>query len=227
MPEAIPPWTAVIPLRAGSKGLAGKNMRPLAGKPLYRYSLDLALDAGAEQVLISTDIEELLAESWPEPVRVISRPAELCGDAVPGEPVLLHLLDVSPVDGTVVLLQATSPLRRREDVEAALALFARGEHELVMSVTEADSGVLKWGRLEGERFVPLGEPGQCFANRQSLPQVVRPNGAVLVFEADWLRSRRSLVGGRIGAVCMPPERSLDIDTLTDFEACEAALAAAP
>ena len=104
-------------------------------------------------------------------------------NTVPMAPVLVHALQQAGVQGTVVLLQATSPLRTPADIRAAVDLFATGAHGLVMSVTEADRGVLKWGRLEGSRFVPLSSPEHCFANRQSLPPVVRPNGAVYVFDA--------------------------------------------
>lgn len=218
------PWTAVIPLRGGSKGLVGKNTRLLAGKPLYRHAVDVALAAGAERVILSTDIPEVLSATLPPGVQAMERPAELCGDDVPMAPVLLHALQAGAGKGVVVLLQATSPLRQVADVLAALAVFATGAFDLVMSVAEADRGVLKWGRVEGERFVPLSDPAHCFANRQSLPPVVRPNGAVYVLQAPWFLAHGSFVSDRIGLVHMSLERSLDIDTWADFERCEAALA---
>ena len=224
MPLMPQPWTAVIPLRAGSKGLPGKNTRLLAGKPLYRHAVDAALAAGAQRVILSTDIAQLLSAELPPAVDAIQRPLDLCGDAVPMAPVLSHALQAAACTGTVVLLQATSPLRQAADIHAALGLFATGQHELVMSVTEADRGVLKWGRLDGDRFVPLSDPAHCFANRQSLPPVVRPNGAVYVMNAEWFLKRASFVSERIGVVPMSAERSQDIDTLADFERCEAALA---
>ncbi|OSZ74759.1 cytidylyltransferase domain-containing protein [Hydrogenophaga sp. IBVHS1] len=218
-----PAWTAVIPLRAGSRGLPSKNIRPLAGKPLYRHALDQALAAGASRVVITTDIPEVLWAELPTQVTLVERPAQLAGDSVPMAPVLQHALETANVHGPVVLLQATSPLRRPADIEAALGVFAGGYFELVMSVTEADRGVLKWGTLRGNRFQPLSDPAHCFANRQSLPQVVRPNGAIYVCDADWFLARGSFVSERIGVLPMPAERSQDIDTLEDFERCEALL----
>jgi len=219
------PWTAVIPLRRGSKGLPGKNIRLLAGKPLYMHSVDVALEAGAQRIIISTDISDVLSSALPPRVQVIERPSDLCGEEVPMAPVLLHALQVAACEGAVVLLQATSPLRKVADVLSALDVFAKGRFDLVMSVTEADRSVLKWGRVEGDRFVPLSDPAHCFSNRQSLPPVVRPNGAVYVMQAQWFIASRSFVSERIGLVHMSPERSQDIDTLADFERCEAALAA--
>jgi CMP-N-acetylneuraminic acid synthetase len=218
------PWTAVIPLRAGSKGLPGKNTRLLGGKPLYRHAVDAALEAGAHRVILTTDILEVLSATFPLAVQAIQRPFDLRGDAVPMAPVLSHALQAAACEGTVVLLQATSPMRQACDIQAALHVFATGQHELVMSVTEADRGVLKWGRLDGDRFLPLSESAYCFSNRQSLPPVVRPNGAVYVMNAEWFLKRGSFVSERIGVVQMSAERSQDIDTLADFERCEAALA---
>jgi len=224
MPPTMPDWTALIPLRAGSKGLPGKNTRLLAGKPLYRHAVDEALSAGASRVVISTDIAEVLSAELPPCVIALARPPELAGDAVPMAPVLVHALTAAGVTGVAVLLQATSPLRRARDIEVALAVYARGGHELVMSVTAADRGVLKWGILDGERFRPVSDPAYCFANRQSLPPVVRPNGAVYVMDAAWLVARGSFVTDRIGVIEMSAERSQDIDSLEDFERCAAVLA---
>ena len=218
-----PAWTAVIPLRAGSKGLPSKNIRPLAGKPLYRHAMDQALAAGASRVVITTDIPDVLWAELPTQVTLVERPAELAGDNVPMAPVLQHALETADVHGTVVLLQATSPLRRAADIEEALRVFAGGYFELVMSVTEADRGVLKWGTLRGNRFQPLSDPAHCFANRQSLPAVVRPNGALYVLNAEWFVTRGSFVSERIGVLQMPADRSQDIDSLEDFERCEALL----
>lgn len=223
MPHTISDWTAVIPLRAGSKGLPDKNIRPLAGKPLYQHTLDQALAAGAQRVIMTTDIPALLTAQWPERVSCVARPPELSGDTVPMAPVLQHALQTAQCHGTVVLLQATSPLRRPADIKAAIAIFDQGGFELVMSVTEADRGVLKWGTVQGHRFIPLSDPAHCFANRQSLPPVVRPNGAIYVMDADGFVSRGSFVSERIGVYEMPLERSHDIDNLQDFERCAALL----
>lgn len=218
------PWTAVIPLRSGSKGLPGKNTRLLAGKPLYRHALDLALACGASRVVITTDIAEVLTAQHPPSVQVVCRPPELCGDSVAMAPVLLHALQCAQVAGSVLLLQATSPLRQRADLWAALQRLASREFELVMSVTEADRGVLKWGQLQDNgRFMPLSRAEHCFANRQSLPSVYKPNGAVYALDAGWFMARQSFVSERIGTVVMPLERSHDIDNLADFERCEALL----
>lgn len=227
MPQTKPSWTAVIPVRAGSKGLPHKNTRLLAGKPLYRHAIDQALAAGAHRVVVTTDIPEILNAQLPAMVTVIERPQELGGDTVPMAPVLAHALSAAGCSGTVVLLQATSPLREVTHIAAALDVFRPGYFELVLSVTAAERSVLKWGVLRGNRFQPVSDPAYCFANRQSLPPVVRPNGAVYVVDADWFVARGSFVSDRMGVIEMSADQSQDIDTLADFEHCERVLMARP
>ncbi|MCC6242663.1 MAG: acylneuraminate cytidylyltransferase family protein [Gemmatimonadaceae bacterium] len=216
-------WTAIVPLRAGSKGLPNKNTRILAGKPLYSHAIEQALRAGASKVIVSTDIEEIVENvNLPTGVDVIRRPTWLCEDNIPMAPVISHALSETRTTGPVVLLQATSPLRDVTDIEAALSLFATVEYDVVMSVTEADRVALKWGTVSGTRFQPLSDPSHCFSNRQSLPAVFRPNGAIYIFDAEWILARGSFVTDRLGCVAMPPSRSWDIDTVEDFERCAAA-----
>jgi len=236
---------ALIPLRAGSAGLPDKNIRPLAGQPLYRHAIDQARAAGITRILVSTDIARVL-DAPPEPgITVRRRPADLATGITPMDAVLRHVLshDMTGPDMTgparIVLLQATSPLRHAGDIVAALDLHRRGDRQggfnLVLSATRADAGVLKWGRAvwaddpagpEGAEFVPLSDPAHCFANRAELPPVYRPNGAVYVFDAGWFRRHGTLAAGRIGMIEMPPERAADIDTEADFAAVEARLRAA-
>jgi CMP-N-acetylneuraminic acid synthetase len=216
-------WTALIPLRAGSKGLPGKNVRHLAGKPLYQYAIDAAHLAGAQCCYVTTDIAEVLSAKFTAPVALIQRPSHLQGDEVPMASVLIHAIEQSGITGTVVLLQATSPMRTAQHIQSALTEFATGAHHLVMSVTSADSSVLKWGFLSDGTFKPLADPAFCFSNRQQLPQVYRPNGAIYVFDAQWFVRNQGFITDKIGAFQMNGSDSLDIDTLEDFERCERAL----
>ena len=214
---------AIIPLRAGSKGLPGKNVRPIAGKPLYRHALDQAMQV-IGQCVISTDIAEVLNARFPKGCRVVPRPAHLAGDDTPMAPVLKHLFEqLGDLPQTAVLLQATSPLRRNEDIQRALELFNEGDFELVMSVVRTDPSILKYGFADQSRFTPISDPDYCFANRQSLPQIVRPNGAVYVFSPHRFMETGSLVSRSIGSIEMPKSHSIDIDTPADLNAVETLL----
>lgn len=219
-----PELIALIPARAGSKGLPGKNIRDLCGKPLYRHSVDSALEAGISKVYISTDIEEIFSHPLPESVSIVHRPPELARDSTTMAEVLLEFLNSTHLGGgTVALLQPTSPLRRPDHIRAGLGLLSDGDCSLVMSVCEANSSVLKWGQLAGDRFQTLSDPRFCFANRQSLPPVYRPNGALYVFDADTFRANRGFSADSIKVVQMSKEDSLDVDTLEDFRNCEATI----
>jgi CMP-N,N'-diacetyllegionaminic acid synthase len=211
---------AIVPIRAGSKGLPGKNVIPVAGIPLYLHSVSQGLRT-VGQVLLSTDIDEIDNSILPSGCTLCRRPSELATDDTPMDAVVGHLIKEQALAGkTLVLLQATSPLRLDRDILAALELFGTRQYDMVLSVVERERGVLKYGILEGKQFNALRAHHFCFLNRQQLPPVHGPNGAVYVFDAD----RFTDVGGfpcqKIGAVEMPVERSVDIDTLADLNRVE-------
>lgn len=219
---------AVVPVRAQSKGLPGKNVRDLAGKPLYRHAVDQAVrTTGA--CIVTTDIEEVLAAALPESCIKLRRDLALAADDTPMERVIEDVIrKLALTDETILLLQATSPLRLDEDIRTALGLHATGKHDLVMTVTAADPGVLKYGTIRDGEFRPLSRPGYCFTNRQQLPTVFRPNGAVYVFSAATFRHCGwRFPHERIGATEMPQDRSFDIDTLADLEAASRLLSRRP
>ncbi len=187
------------------------------------YAVDEAIAAGADRVVITTDIMQIISGGHEGCVEVLERPRHLALDTTSMESVVLHACKTLHLSGTLVLLQPTSPLRRAKQMQMGLSMFAQGQFDLVMAVTEASNSVLKWGVLENEIFRPISDPQYCFTNRQQLPSLVRPNGAIYVFDADSFVDREGFPVARIGALPMLPEESLDIDTLEDFKRCEAAL----
>jgi CMP-N,N'-diacetyllegionaminic acid synthase len=212
-----------VPVRGGSKGLPGKNIRMLGGKPLYLHAVEQALRTTG-RCIVSTDIPDILAADPPLGCSVIERPPELAGDSVAMDAVIAHMLDtVGSEFDQIVLLQATSPMRNDDDIRSGLALYRCGDFDLVLSVTQTEASVLKFGTLEDGRFMPVSKPAYCFTNRQDLPNVFKPNGAVYVFTAEAFRRNGGLATSRIGAFEMPGERSADIDTLEDFARIEDAM----
>jgi N-acylneuraminate cytidylyltransferase len=189
------------------------------------YAVEQAQAVGIEKIVISTDIPSLIGKNLGNDVCIAERPAALSGDKTPMAKVLQHVLAQNICGGaTIVLLQATTPLRAPFDVRSAIELHETGRFDLVLTVTRADSGVLKYGKADGDRFMPLSKPEDCFTNRASLPPVYRPDGAVYVFDADWFRDTGTLASKNIGLVETPAERALDIDTLADFETAQSILA---
>ncbi|WP_109316460.1 cytidylyltransferase domain-containing protein [Pseudovibrio ascidiaceicola] len=213
---------AVIPARAGSKGLPGKNIRTLAGAPLYYHSVAAAQAAGIRNVLVSTDIESIFHDSEKRGgFRVLRRPESLCTDSATMGQVLKDVISTEvKVPSTIVLLQPTSPLRQHMQIIEALELFREGNFSLVLSVTEVSNSSLKFGMIENGRFQAVSKGKYCFSNRQALPNLYRPNGAVYVFSSEMFRESEEFDTINIGAVCMPEQDSYDIDNLNDFKQCE-------
>lgn len=211
---------AIVPVRAGSKGLPGKNIMPMAGMPLYLHAVSQGVRT-VGQVLLSTDIHEIDNAALPSGCTLCRRPSALAADDTTMDAVIRHLIEDYALSGkTLILLQATSPLRLDGDILAALELFGTRQYDMVLSVVERDRGVLKYGTLEGNRFTAMRAQRFCFFNRQQLPAVYGPNGAVYVFDADRFIDAGGFPCESIGAVEMPVERSVDIDTLADLRQAE-------
>lgn len=214
---------AIVPVRSGSKGLAGKNLKPLAGVPLWERAVAHGLEAGA-QVMVTTDSAQILGQGAQAGVTLIERPAELATDQTPMDPVMLHALALIEGPARIVLLQPTSPMRVKSDIAACIDLHHSGRFDLVKTLTSTDAGILKYGIMDDGQFIPVSDPAYCFTNRQQLPPVMKPNGAVYVFDKDWFLQNGGFATDRIGGVVMPAERSFDIDTAADFARAEAMLA---
>lgn len=214
---------AIIPARGGSKGLPGKNIRPLQGKPLIGWSMAAAwASKHVSAVAISSDDPEILAVAQAQGAGVmLERPGALARDDSSSADVILHVLDSMTAYDWIVLLQPTSPLRTAEDIDAALErCWATGAPACVSVRESADSPWWMFdlddrGRLQS--FLPAEQRPM---RRQDLSSLYALNGAVYVARVDWFRETRSFLSEETVASIMPPERSIDIDTLFDFRLAE-------
>jgi N-acylneuraminate cytidylyltransferase len=229
---------AVIPARGGSKGLPGKNIRPLAGLPLIGHSLRAAeLVAAVDRVVVSTDSPEIAdtARALGADVPFL-RPDELALDSTPMMPVLAHALDwVEQEEGhsydLLVLLDPTSPAREPEDVQAAIDLLdEHAEWDGVVSVSEPGFHPVWVGVRpsadDPERLEPYLPEGAAATRRQDLPRFLRVNGNFYVWRTPFIRSGQDawLEHGAHGMVEIPEARAYAIDHLYQFETIEALLA---
>ncbi len=220
---------AVIPARGGSKSIPGKNIKPLGGKPLLAWSIDVARAVPEiDRILLSTDDDEIAAVGRAHGAEVYPRPAHLATDEALVIDALKDLLARLAAEGDppewVILLEPTCPLRTPDDVRECLALVAQGGYDSVATFKDADLNPHRaWKLNDGvpEVFIPGAVP---WLPRQKLPRAYQLNGAVYVFRASLLADEaKSLLVGKLGAVLMPRDRSQDIDDAIDFMICEALL----
>lgn len=217
-----------IGARMGSKGVPGKNFRPIAGKPLIDWSLDqLFAHPMVDAVVVSTDDPAIHAHALAKGALDIGlRPAELATDTAPKWGVWQHALAqsearIGPVDAFLDL-DCTSPLRLPEDISGALNLFAREKPDMVMSVCEARKNPyfnLVEPDATGALHVSKSLPGGVWA-RQNAPVVYEHVGLVYVVAPDYLRRAQTIYEGRVIPYVMPSDRCHDIDTPYDFRLVE-------
>ena len=218
----------IIPARGGSKGIPHKNIRELCGKPLVMYAVDAAraLCADTARIILSTDDEAIAdvvrAHGLPVPYM---RPAELATDTAGSREFMLDAMDWADAQGidydAVVLLQPTSPLRTADDVYNALALYDP-QVDMVVSVCEAASNpYYTCFEQEGpEGYLHISKGDGLYTRRQDCPKVWEYNGAVYVINPDSLRRMPMGAFKRRLPSPMPRERSVDLDTPTDWLVAE-------
>lgn len=213
----------VIPARGGSKGLPGKNIRLLCGKPLICYSIDIARAITSdEHICVSTDDNQIknVVENYGLKVPFL-RPEALSTDTSTTNDVLLHAIEYYEKQGRqydrILLLQPTSPLRTEMEVKEALALYHH-DIDMVVSVTESHApSVLCTDNMDG--FLELVHNKRA-EGRQSLPTFYEYNGAIYVINVKSLKENGIGSFTRKVKYVMPKETSIDIDDIYDFMLAE-------
>ncbi|MGE5503030.1 MAG: cytidylyltransferase domain-containing protein [Actinomycetota bacterium] len=220
---------AVIPARGGSKGLPGKNLAELGGKPLIAWAIEAALAAETiDRVVFSSEDAELMAAAAGFGGTVVfPRPAELATDEASIYDVLFHVLDgIGEAFDDVVLLQPTTPLRTAADIDAAVRRRLAAGAPACVTVTDPVEPPGRFYAMDGGgRLVPLMPQYASISRRQELPPAVVPNGAVYVADVAWLRTSRTFYGPETVGLPMPRDRSVDIDCAMDLLIARALLAA--
>lgn len=218
---------ALIPARAGSKRLPGKNKRLLGGKPLVVWSIDVARGISEIcDIVVSTDDPEieLIAKTAGAVVPGL-RPHALATDTATSVDVALHALEwyetnIGMVDG-LLLLQPTSPFRRRETVLRGLGLFNQRSPDAVVGVSPADPHPMWCLRVERGFLRPYVDNDGLQRRLQDLPTAYSVNGAFyLITPAALARSRSFFPEDTLPLLMDRPEEVLDIDTEFDWRIAE-------
>lgn len=224
---------ALIPARGGSKGLPGKNLRPLLGKPLIGWTIEQAAAcAELDARIVSTD-DPAIAETAKRLGAEVpfQRPAALATDTASSVDVVLHALDTLKQSGRefdlVVLLEPTSPLREPSDISGALARLANSpEIDSVVGVAAAESRHPAFlYRIENGLLRPYAGAQPTGLRRQDLEKLYFLEGTVYASRIAALRAKRSFYHERTAPWPVARYKSLEIDELSDLIAAEALLAA--
>jgi CMP-N-acetylneuraminic acid synthetase len=223
---------AFIFARGGSKGLPGKNIRSLGGKPLIAWSIQdaLAIDR-IERIIVSTDSEEIatVARDFGAEVPFL-RPAELARDDssewLAWQHALTYVRETTGAFPEVMLsIPTTAPLRLAEDIENCLNEFEKGDADIVITITDAHrSPYFNMVKANGDGTVGLVNPPQSMlVRRQDAPLVYDMATVCYVANPDFVMTHKATFEGRVRAVHVPVERAIDIDTLLDFQIAESLL----
>lgn len=216
---------AIIPARGGSKGLPGKNIKMLCGKPMIAYTIEAAKQSKfIDHIVVSTD-DPLIADIALEYGAEVPflRPEFLASDTAQAVDNYIYTIDRLSKEWNIsieefVVLQPTSPLRIAEDIDGAVKMFLEKKADSVISYTQEAHPVL-WHKYinDNNEFVDIFD--NTIANRQNLRISYYPNGAVYVFRTKIIKERKYYTEKSYGYI-MPRKRSVDIDYQEDFDYVE-------
>lgn len=217
----------LIPARGGSKGVPGKNVRPLVGRSLIERAFESARASGVlDRIVLSSDDHSAVAEARRIGLEVpFMRPAELARDESPMIDVAVHALKTLAgsdyLPDAIVLLQPTSPLRTAEQIRHAIGLLA--DNDAVCTVVPVPQDLCPHYLMKiGENgyldyFMP---DGPRYTRRQDVPRAYRREGTLFVTRSSVILEQRSFYGSRCVPYVLRPDETLNIDTLEEWSEAE-------
>jgi N-acylneuraminate cytidylyltransferase/CMP-N,N'-diacetyllegionaminic acid synthase len=214
--------------RAGSKGVANKNLRLINGKPLIVYSIKQAIATKLfDQIVVSSDSKEIREVALANGATFcVDRPAEMATDTAPKLPAIKHCVENAETKfgqfEIIVDLDATAPLREPSDIIGALELLKSAQADNVITGTPAHrSPYFNLVEIDVNGIVSLSKPpATVVERRQDSPQCFDMNASIYVWRRQALFANENLFTGNTRLFVMPRERSLDIDSQADFEMVE-------
>lgn len=225
---------AVVPARAGSKGLPGKNIRPLQGKPLLAWPIDAARGSRyVDRVIVSTEdatyADIAVAHGAEAP---FLRPAELATDTAPSIGFILHAVDTLAAAGEaydyLILLEPTSPLTEATDIDAALEqlIAAHGTAEAIVGVARMEAAHPAFAVRRDDTGIIrplLSESFDALPRRQDLEPVFVLDGSLYISTIGALKRERGFAHARTLGYVTDRFKALEIDDLVDFLCVEAVM----
>lgn len=220
---------ALILARGGSKGIPGKNIKKLSGKPLISYTIEAAKKSKyINKIVVSTDDDEIakVASDCGAEVPFI-RPDKLATDTARSNDAIIHALDFLKEKENykpdyLINLQPTSPLRKSEDINKAIGTFIRNKdnYESLISVCESFENPFWMQKIEDGKLTSLMDSFDNYNRRQELPKVYQLNGAIYLITYKKFMEYKSFYTDRIYPFIMEKEKSIDIDNKLDWKLVE-------
>lgn len=215
----------IITARGGSKGIKGKNIVPLCGKPLIHYTIEAALNANCiDDVILSTDDPEIVSCAINAGLECHGlRPDHLATDYTKSNDVIAYEVDkyeerVGQRVDRILLLQPTTPLRTSADIESASAIFEKAKQSSLISCYDADFVHPRIMYEEnGDYLTPFLDAGHNIVRRQEMSPVYIRNGAIYLTNRKYFAETKRLVCDTPALYEMPRNRSVNIDTEQDLE----------
>jgi CMP-N,N'-diacetyllegionaminic acid synthase len=222
---------AIIPARGGSKGLPGKNIRPLLGKPLIGWSIEQAFASKyIDEVVVSSDCPEIIEISRKFGANVpFKRPAKLASDNSTTIDVLIHCLDwfeeKNKSFDILVLLEPTSPIREVSDIDNSLRILISKEQGSVVSVckTEGQNPAFCFKKNDDSKINPYLEIQPTNLRRQEIEPVYFLDGTIYSSFTSSLRNQKSFYHNCTFGFEVPKWKSLEIDDIVDFSMVESVM----
>lgn len=219
---------AIIPARGGSKGIPKKNIKMLLGKPLIQYTIDEANSSlYVDDVVVSTDSEEIAEVSEQLGAKVIQRPPELSGDSALVVDALRYTIEALEKEhlkyDIVLLLEPTSPLRTYSVIDECIEKFSNQNVESVTTFSETSVPPDRIWRISDDSVEPYIKGANPWLPRQKLELGYQLNGLVYAIKMSSFKAMEksnSVLTEKITAVITPKEISIDIDDMLDFRLIE-------
>lgn len=215
---------AIIPARAGSKRLPGKNIKLLAGKPMIAWTIEAALNSKIfDHVFVSTDGEEIAQVSKEYGAEVpFLRPDELASDEATTNDVVTHLVEwferkYNKNVGTITILQPTSPLRNTQHIIEAMQLMKDKSAKAIISVCELEYPIQFCNKLGSDGSMKDFIKSENNKRTQDLERFYRVNGAIYIYTRCYVGFLNNIYSDGSYAYAMNRSCSLDIDSEYDFE----------
>ena len=221
----------IVPARGGSKGIRGKNLVPLLGKPLVVWTIEEAARSGINRLVLSSEDDSVIriAKRTGQIEIPFVRPKELATDLTPAIDVVIHALrflldheDYKP--DAVMLLQPTSPLRTANHIDEAISLFEERNTDSLVSVVRVPHNMTRESQmqLDEDGWLVSEQPIDDRSNLRQLKQTrfARNGAAIYLARASLVLDRETMYGDKLVGYEMRREESIDIDDDFDLQLCE-------